>query len=67
MATWILTGYGPKTAKLFFDSNKFKYKWWEVKFLGYLSILQLYQIILSPIDQRDDIDFVEKILLYLLS
>ena len=31
-----------------------------MKFLGYLRIQHLHQIKLSPIDQSDDIDFVEK-------
>ena len=31
-----------------------------MKFLGYPRIQQLHQIILSPTDQSDDIDFVEK-------
>ena len=31
-----------------------------MKFRGYLRIQHLHQIILSPIDQSDDIDFVEK-------
>ena len=30
------------------------------KFLGYLRILQLYQIMLSPINQSDDVDFCRK-------
>ena len=53
----IPTGYRPRTAKLFFDNNKSKY---EVKFLGYLKIQHLHQIILSLTDQSDDIDFIEK-------
>ena len=44
----------------FFDVNEFKYKLWEVKFLGYLRIQHLHQIILSPTDQSSDMDFVEK-------
>ena len=31
-----------------------------MKFLGYLRIQHLYQIILSPTDQSDDMDFIEK-------
>ena len=31
-----------------------------MKFLGYLRIQHLHQIVLSPTDQSDDIDFVEK-------
>ena len=60
MATWIPIGYGPRLAKLVFDGDESKYELWEVKFLGYLRIQHLHQIILSPTDQSDDIDFVEK-------
>ena len=56
MATRILTCYGLTTAKLFFDGNESKYELWEVKFLGYLRIQQLHQIIPSPIDHSDDMD-----------
>ena len=31
-----------------------------MKFLGYLRIQHLYQIILSPTDHSDNMDFVEK-------
>ena len=51
---------GLRAAKHFFDGNESKYELWEVKFLGYLRIQHLHQIILSPTDQNDDIDFVEK-------
>ena len=57
MATRIPIGYGPRAARLFFDGNESKYELWEVK---YLRIQQLYQIILLPTDQSDDMDFVEK-------
>ena len=60
MATQIPTGYGPIAAKLFYDSDESKYELWEGKFLGYLRIQFLLQIILSPTDQNDDIDLVEK-------
>ena len=43
-----------------FDGDESLYKLWEVKFLGYLRIQDLHQIILAPTDQNDDIDFVEK-------
>ena len=46
--------------KLFFDSDKSKYKLWEVKFLGYLGIQYLHKIVLSPTDQSDDMGFIEK-------
>ena len=60
LATRIPTGYGPRAAKHFFDGKESKYELWEGKFLGHLRIQHLYQIILSPTDQRDDTDFVEK-------
>ena len=44
----------------FFDGDESKYELWEVKFLGYLRIQHLHQIILSSTDQSYDIDFVEK-------
>ena len=60
MAAWIPTGYRPRVPKLFLDGNESKYELWEVKFLGYLRIQHLHQIILSPTDQSDEIDFAEK-------
>ena len=62
MATWIPTGL--RAAKLFFffffDGSESKYELWEVMFLEYLRIQHLHQIILSPTDQSDDMDIVEK-------
>ena len=60
MATRIPTGYGPRAVKLFFYGSESKYELWEVKFLGYLRIQHLHQIIQSPRDQSDDMVFVEK-------
>ena len=60
MATWISKCYGPRAAKPFFDGDESKYELWEVKFLGYLRIQHLHQIILSPTDKDDGMDFVEK-------
>ena len=60
MVTWISRGYWIRTAKLFFDGDKSEYEVLEVKFLGYLRIQHLYEIILSPTDQSDDMDFAEK-------
>ena len=57
IATQIPTGYEPSAEK---NGNESKYELWEVKFLGYLKIQHLHLIILSPTDQSDDIDFVEK-------
>ena len=50
----------PVQQNLFLDNDESKYELWEVKFFGYLRIQHLHQIILSPIDQSDDIGFVEK-------
>ena len=44
----------------FFDGDESMYELWEVKFLEYLRIQHLHQIVLSPTDQSDDIDFIEK-------
>ena len=60
MATQIPTSYGPRTAKLFFDGDESKYKLWEMKTLGYLKIQHLHQIVESPTDQSDNMDFIEK-------
>ena len=43
-----------------FDGDKSKYELWEVKFLGYLSIIWCKYWILWITDQSDDMDFVEK-------
>ena len=45
------------------QQNFFLWWWiqvWEVKFLGYLRIQHLHQIILSPTHQSDDMDLIEK-------
>ena len=64
MSTQISTGYGARTAKLFFDGDESKYELCEVKFLEYLSIHHLHQIILSLTDKSGDMDFfvVERML-----
>ena len=53
------TGYGPRSSRLFFNGDESKYELWEIKFLGYLRIHQLHEVILSPTEQTDP-DFVEK-------
>ena len=60
MTTQIPTGYETRAAKIFIDDDESKYELWEVKFLGYLRIHYLHQIILSTTDQSYDMDFVEK-------
>ena len=59
MAIRIPAGYGPRAAKLFYGDES-KYELWEAKFLGYLRIQHLHQVIQSPTDQSDDMDFIEK-------
>ena len=60
MATQIPTCYGLRVVKHFFDGNDSKYELWEVKFKGYLRIQHSHQFILSPKDQSDDMNFIEK-------
>ena len=50
---------GPEQQNVF-DGDESKYELWQVKFQGSLRIQHLHQIVLSPTDQSDDIDFVEK-------
>ena len=60
MATQISTGYGLRTGKVLFNGDESKYELWQVKFLGCLRIQHFHQIMLSPADQSDDMDFIEK-------
>ena len=53
------TGYGHRTSRLVFNGDESKYELWEVKFLGYLKIHQLHELILS-LTVQTDLDFVEK-------
>ena len=46
--------------KFIFDGHESKYKFWEVKFLRHLRVQPLHQIILSPTDESDHMNFVEK-------
>ena len=50
---------GPER-KNFFDGYESKYELLEVKFLGYLRIQHLHQILPSSTGQSDDLDFVGK-------
>ena len=58
MATRIATR--SRTAKPFFNVDESKYELWEVKFQGNLRIQHLPRVVLSPKDQNDNMDFVEK-------
>ena len=60
MSTQIPIGFGPRAAKLLFHGDESNYELWKVKFLEYLRIQHLHQIIQSPKDQNDNIDFIEK-------
>ena len=51
---------GPEQQNFFFGADESKYESQEVKLLGYLRIQYLHQIVLSPTDQSDDIDALEK-------
>lgn len=53
------TGYGPSSsrfARLIFDGDEEKYEQWEVKFLGYLRLQKLKDVILTPEDEEVDPD-----------
>ena len=41
------TGYEPSKLRLIFDGDETKYELWEVKFLGYLRIQKLLEVIES--------------------
>ena len=40
-----LRGYGPRRA-LVFDGDESKYELWEVKFLGYMRLQKLYDVVI---------------------
>jgi len=49
----IATGYGPSAggyARLIFDGDERKYDTWEVKFLAYMRLRKLKNVILPPPD-----------------
>ena len=41
-----LTGYGPRRT-LVFDGDESKYELWEVKFLGYVPLQKLYDVVIA--------------------
>ena len=51
-----VTGYGPSTryARLMFDGDERKYEQWEVKFLGYMRLQKLKDVILPAPDADVD-------------
>lgn len=52
-------GYEPRL-RLYFNRDETKFELWETKFLGYLRIQKLHDIILCQDDQKEDDDFMEK-------
>ena len=51
MAT-LATGYGP-SRRLLFDDDEAKYELWEIKFLRYLSLHKLYDVILAEEEPKE--------------
>ena len=51
MAT-LATGYGP-SRRLLFDGDEAKYELWEIKFLGYLRLHKLYDVILAEEEPKE--------------
>jgi len=54
-----VTGYGPRThsgryGRLVFDGDERKFEQWEVKFMGYMRLQNLKDIITTPDDQNVD-------------
>ena len=46
------TGYGPRRGLIFYgDENK--YELWEVKFLGYMRLQKLYNILIPSSSERE--------------
>ena len=52
MATANLTGYGPRRT-LIFDGDESKYELWEVKFLGYMRLQKLYDVVVKKTDEAE--------------
>ena len=48
-----LTGYGPRS-RLYFDGNETHYELWEVKFLGYIKLQKLLDVIVKPAGERQE-------------
>jgi hypothetical protein len=46
------TGYGPRRG-LIFDGDENKYELWEVKFLGYMRLQKLYNILIPSSSERE--------------
>ena len=47
------TGYGPRS-RLYFDGDETRYELWEVKFLGYMKLQKLLDVIVKPAGEREE-------------
>ncbi|CAM1296992.1 NT5C1A (predicted) [Pycnogonum litorale] len=47
-----LTGYGPRQ-RLMFDGDESKYELWEVKFLGYMRLQKLHDVMVPLVDETE--------------
>jgi len=52
MAT-LATGYGP-SRRLLFDGDAAKYELWEIKFLAYMRLHKLHDVILAKNEPEED-------------
>ena len=52
----LLTGYGPSRNRLIFDGDERCYELWEIKFLGYMRLRKLHDIITSPLVNAIDLN-----------
>ena len=52
MAT-LATGYGP-SRRLLFDGDEAKYELWKIKFLGYMRLHKLYDVILAENEPEEE-------------
>ncbi|KAJ8017740.1 hypothetical protein HOLleu_44638 [Holothuria leucospilota] len=49
-----VTGYGPRY-RLIFDGDERKYELWEIKFLGYMRLQKLHDVIVQPEGENGDV------------
>ena len=49
----LATGYGP-SRRLLFDGDEAKYELWEIKFLGYMRLHKVYDVILTENEPEEE-------------
>ena len=49
----LATGYGP-SRRLLFDGDEAKYELWEIKFLGYMRLHKLYDVIQAENEPEEE-------------